>query len=712
MAQETAAPVGCRYATALFLTHGIPLNTGDAELFALAREVGFRTLAVPWKCVEVREDGTYVRGGSEVLGNGARAPIFCRRRIVPRLIFHRMDMTADREKCFRELAEANPDAWLSYHPEFKFVGSKWGGELCLRAGERRGVKVARPETYLVPKQDLPTALARPGKRYPLVFKPGWGTQGRGILVSTPESFEATLEAAMNASTRRFAVQKMQEDAINLDGRRFDLRLYCLVSSFRPLRYTVYREGIVRVAAQPWQPEENLDLLGVLTNCAYRASRGASVENLTVAQLLDALARKGFVVDSFWERIDRLAGLVFECYANWEPLARLPDLPRLVLLTGLDVMLVNGEDGVQPLFIESNYTPLLHGFGPPAVEEGLLTTTRQWLTALVDKCGAPASEASYPELADWLREARSTRLPATAPERNVASIRLPQRDTNEVFPTISGLIRKMRRGVDGKICLNRAASVLNRMAGRQKLIAKVCNLLSNGNRATLRAVDEGLAGFDLDIRQDGAHFVLDACFDRDADLRALRHPLVALLPQTEDSDGIVKTRPWPGAQFEYLDPKLAGPAWDGMSREEALLVYLGRIITKDGSGDPLGGRCVEPGVGRTALVDFLRIEGRPDLNDFSVLGIGLTPYSESGFILKGPEFDGLCSLKKSLYRQKIERALEKAGCRVPKTAAIIRLPGLEKTWPDGSKEPAAVLVRGFRTVLRVQQLDPLHGFSAR
>src|SRR5207302_6576853 len=43
------------------------------------------------------------------------------------------------------------------------------------------------------------------------------------------------------------------------------------------------------------------------------------------------------------------------------------------------------------------------------------------------------------------------------------------------------------------------------------------------------------------------------------------------------------------------------------------------------------------------------------------------------------------------------------------AAIIELPGLLKRLPDGRQTAAALIIRAARTVLRIQQLDPLHGF---
>jgi len=721
----------------LFITNETcGLYEDNAPLFWLTREAGFRPFVVPWyhmACQDLQmlicsrhEGQTIICGGFEALANGEKRPIYSRgEQITPQIIFHRVRMEPKLVDLYDKLAKTHPHALLSFHPELKVIGTKWGAELCFRAGEERGIHVARPETFLVPKHEMGTKLREVGKQHALIFKPAEESQGRGIKISTPETFETVLREVENASPPRFVVQKIVENAIRLEGKRFDLRLYAFVSRFRPLCYRVYRDGIAKVAAKP-ESEEQQDPLSILTNCAYRACRGEQVDNLTISQLLSKLHAQGYRVVNFWQQIDALVGCVFECFANWELLATAPDLSRLFLVTGLDIMLINGDDSVKPLFIESNYTPLLHNFGPPEVDEGLLRTTRQWLAALRAKCPAPVSTASIPQPAEWFRGicrvqpklsapliycSREHQVEAVSPERNKQSIRLSVHDMNQPFPSLMEVVEKIKRGVDGRIVLNGVSSLLNHVVGRQRLLDEVRTFLSDGDQVLIRAADDDLSGVELCICQNGGPPVIGVSFEANADLRSLNHPISTVLPRIGENNGTVETKPWPSAQFEYLDPDLVGPTLAGrtVTREESLLLYLGRVITKEVRGDPFGRRNVEPGVGRSFLVDFLRIDRKPDITVFSALGIGLTPYSEEGFFLKGPDIDGLCSLKKARHRQRIAEKLADAGCRVPKTAAIISLPGLEKTWPDGRKEPAAIMVRGFRISLRIQHLDPFHGF---
>jgi hypothetical protein len=173
-------------------------------------------------------------------------------------------------------------------------------------------------------------------------------------------------------------------------------------------------------------------------------------------------------------------------------------------------------------------------------------------------------------------------------------------------------------------------------------------------------------------------------------------IVRLLPEIGPGPCVVDTVAWPAASFDFLDPDLLLPADP--------LTTLGRVI---GTGPgPVAPRVVEPGVGRTCLLSGAAVRNRPEFRDSSVLGIGLTPYSDRGYAMTGPHVDGLTSLLRARLRHRTADRLAAAGCRTARTTAVITLPGLGTTMPDHTLEPAALVVRAFRCVLRVKQLDPL------
>jgi hypothetical protein len=197
---------------------------------------------------------------------------------------------------------------------------------------------------------------------------------------------------------------------------------------------------------------------------------------------------------------------------------------------------------------------------------------------------------------------------------------------------------------------------------------------------------------------------------DTDLSALPHPLAHELPAPDGAHTLVRTRAIESAAFDFLAPDLVGPD-TGLAgtRETDLLNYLARVIDDIPGYRPgyrAGYRYVEPGIGRTYLADFVRLENRPEFRDFSVTGVGLTPFSKDGFFFQGPQIDGRLPLKRARHRRRVGDVLAAAGCRVPAVAAIVTSPELKHTMRDGSQLPGALIVRGFRNVLRVKQLDPV------
>ncbi len=52
------------------------------------------------------------------------------------------------------------------------------------------------------------------------------------------------------------ISRYLDNPLLLNGHKFDLRIYVVITSFDPLRIYVYREGLVRFASQKYQ---NVDL---------------------------------------------------------------------------------------------------------------------------------------------------------------------------------------------------------------------------------------------------------------------------------------------------------------------------------------------------------------------------------------------------------------------------------------------------------------------
>jgi hypothetical protein len=168
-----------------------------------------------------------------------------------------------------------------------------------------------PETWEHPKE-LETfrkhCKLNPGGSY--IVKPTAGAMGRGIyLIKNPEQIDRTRESAA-------VVQKYLRSPFLLDGYKFDLRIYAMVTRVDPLTVYVYDEGIARLATVKYQrpTAANLNQKTMhLTNYSLN-KRGADFVNTETEddgtkRALTALWRdlraKGHDVDALWMKIKDL-----------------------------------------------------------------------------------------------------------------------------------------------------------------------------------------------------------------------------------------------------------------------------------------------------------------------------------------------------------------------------------------------------------------------
>lgn len=719
------APVRDR-PVALFLTAPQPPSPIDAPIYWAAHEAGYRPVVAAWSDVETDAGVTTVRRGFEALGEGRKRRIRADEAIEPELLLSRGRMQPAWRSHLEKIAGNHPEAWLAHHPILKSLGTKWETEVCLRQAEQRdGLAVPRPETFLLPKHEIGAELRDIGHSRPLIFKPAEGARGLGIRVSSPETFDEVVAEIEADPTERFVVQRLAENMATIDGKRFDIRLYALVTSFEPLAFEIYAGGMARVAARTHNAEGPIDPLGAITNCDFRARSGAPVENLSLPGLLHRLRADGHATGRFWLEVENLVEKVFRAFAAWEPLRKIQEIDRLFLMTGLDLLVLDRGSGLEPIFLESNHaSPPIKHYGPSEVDEGLWVTNRRWMTTLLRLAGSspreryeaqrqngtPTTEGVGRE--DALAEAALHSPVAPWSAAGLQPIVLPRGNgsSNGVgYP--SRLVEATASASSEGLLPDGSADVLGNADGRSQLLREAEAILDGRERLELGSATSDPPRVTICVTRDNDDAVADFAFESGQGIDRIRHPLSAVLPRLGDAYSGVSTERVPGARFVELDEGLVGPSTDGRdgASPESLLDYLGRVISPRTPAEPTAVRYVEPGVGRSFLVDFLRLRGRPEIFDYSALGIGATAYSGGGFYLTGQHIDGLNSLRRASHRAKMARRLAAADCRVPAPAAVIALPGLRNIMPDGRVVPAGILVRGFRCVLRVHQLDPLAPF---
>jgi hypothetical protein len=344
-----------------------------------AARLGFRVVSADSRLVPPAPRGVVVVGGHEALAGGEWLPV-AEEHLVPDVLLHRKLIWGQSEALVAACLEADGPL-CSYHPAWKAIGDKWTLESCLEQAERLGPPLPRPRTFRLEAGQASAELVEAGRSRPLIFKPSAGSLCEGILLSSPADFDAVVEAVARSPWRRYVVQELVEDGLRFRGRRFDLRIYALVTSFQPLRFLLPREGVARLAAREPDPAAPLDPDAVLTGRAYRRRRGLPVENVSVSELLGSLAGGGLEVAGFWDEVERLVGGALAAVAGSGLLPDPPELADRFYLAGMDLLMAARPGGYRLLFLETNYVPDLVGWGDE-VDAQLGPAHRLWLEELM------------------------------------------------------------------------------------------------------------------------------------------------------------------------------------------------------------------------------------------------------------------------------------------------------------------------------------------
>lgn len=113
-----------------------------------------------------------------------------------------------------------------------------------------------PRSWQLPKDLAALTKAMKSASPPVIIvKPDKGSQGAGISICrTLAELEATRHAAsLQGSMLQGVAQEYLDAPLLLDGHKFDLRLYVLVTSCTPLRVHLYRDGMARLCTEKYHP---------------------------------------------------------------------------------------------------------------------------------------------------------------------------------------------------------------------------------------------------------------------------------------------------------------------------------------------------------------------------------------------------------------------------------------------------------------------------
>ncbi|KAL1122063.1 hypothetical protein AAG570_003469 [Ranatra chinensis] len=225
-----------------------------------------------------------------------------------------------------------------------------------------------PRTYVLPQDNkaLRAAWEKSSGKARWIIKPPASARGSGIKVIHKRT--------QIPKKVPLIVQKYISNPYLINGSKFDLRLYVLVTSFNPLRIYLYDNGLVRFASVKYSDDMNTlaDRYMHLTNYSINKFSTQYTQNedaeacqghkWTVKTLWSYL--EGSVnVDALWESLTEL--VIKTMIGGESPISQLTwaNLPSKYCsyeLFGVDVLL---DENLKPWLLEVNISPSLHSASP-------------------------------------------------------------------------------------------------------------------------------------------------------------------------------------------------------------------------------------------------------------------------------------------------------------------------------------------------------------
>ncbi|CAI5451319.1 unnamed protein product [Caenorhabditis angaria] len=145
-----------------------------------------------------------------------------------------------------------------------------------KAKEKSGVDVTNEFSFIPSSYVLPTEyhlFVEEFRKYPAetiwIMKPVAGAQGKGIFLfrKLKHVQDWKKKDASGSEALPYVVQSYIANPYLVGGKKFDVRLYVLVTSFRPLNAWVHREGFARFSHSRYSTDSVDDAFVHLTNVA-------------------------------------------------------------------------------------------------------------------------------------------------------------------------------------------------------------------------------------------------------------------------------------------------------------------------------------------------------------------------------------------------------------------------------------------------------------
>ncbi len=251
-----------------------------------------------------------------------------------------------------------------------------------------------PLTFVMPTEyaALQDAAARePGKHW--ILKPKNSARGKGIsLVGDPADVPRD---------NRFMVQEYMDQPHTIDGHKYVLRLYVLITSVEPLRVYLYQEGSAKLASEPYDADDPDNIYAHLTNPDVNATNTASqtpVVFISFANYRNWLREQGHDDAALFQRIrDMLTLTIISVREHMRSRLQRVKAPTggCYELLGIDCLV---DANLKPHILECNLSPSLDVCAAPQDGGDVeARNKRQLITDMVNLLGLNAPPVDHSDL---------------------------------------------------------------------------------------------------------------------------------------------------------------------------------------------------------------------------------------------------------------------------------------------------------------------------
>ena len=232
-----------------------------------------------------------------------------------------------------------------------------------------------PKTFMFPENYNKILRFMKSKKVLLIAKPTKGSQGDGIILIHNKNDINSLNQKLSYTNERYIIQQYIDNPLLINNKKFDLRLYVLISSVKPIIAWLNDEGLARFCTEDYKKPTKDNLRNILMHLSnYSLNKNSSKfvyteecqeENLgskrTMASFWKSYTNAGHNKDSLLNDIEDLirkfltSMYPFMIYNQKVAFGKNEEKAKNFHIIGFDILV---DDKLKPWLMEINANPSL------------------------------------------------------------------------------------------------------------------------------------------------------------------------------------------------------------------------------------------------------------------------------------------------------------------------------------------------------------------